>query len=168
MRPTARFSGVFLTVTLLLASLATQAFAKNPNCSEVGGAILTNVGGFGQVDNHLTTLGVATGDLKGAIGVEIQGINSTSTVFTVQHHWVTDTGETLTIDQAQAKGMFVASGLLAITEYKFHLSGGTGRFATASGDLSAIGELDFNTGNAILRYSGQVCSSAQEKRDGKD
>ena len=156
----------FVTVSLLLASLTSPAFAKSPFCSPVGGAILTNVGGFGQIGSNPTTLGVATGDLKGAVGVEITG--SSGTTFNVQHHWVTDTGETLTIDQAQAKGMFVASGLLAITEYKFHLSGGTGRFATASGDLSAIGELDFNTGNAILRYSGQVCSSAQEKRDGKD
>jgi hypothetical protein len=164
MRPTIRSLGVFLNVTLLLASLASSAFAKNPNCSDVGGAILTNVGGFGQIDGHLTTLGVATGDLKGAIGVEISGTNSSS-VFSVQHHWVTDNGETLTIDPAQATGMFVnSSGLLAITDYKFHLSGGTGRFANATGDLSAIGEFDFSTGHGILRYSGQVCYGSQEKR----
>jgi hypothetical protein len=164
MRPTIRSFGVLLIVTLLLASLASSAFAKNPNCSDVGGAILANVGGFGQIDGHLTTLGVATGDLKGAIGVEITSMNSTSTVFHVQHHWVTDNGETLTIDPAQAEGMFVnSSGLLAITDYTFHLSGGTGRFANATGDMTAIGEFDFSTGHGILRYSGQVCYS-QEKR----
>src|SRR5437868_14268456 len=161
MRRTISCFGAVMSLTLLLVSLATPAFPKNPNCSDVGGAILTNVGGFGQIDSHLTTLGIATGDLKGAIGVEIQGINSSSTVFTVQHHWVTDTGETLTIDQAEAKGAFVAPGLLAITDYKFHLSGGTGRFAGAIGDMGAIGELDFNTGHAILRYSGAVCSGSQ-------
>jgi len=75
----------------------------------------------------------------------------------VQHHWVTDNGETLTIDPATVHGVFVAPGLLAVTEYKVHLSGGTGRFANATADLSSIGEVDFNTGHAVLRYSGTVC-----------
>jgi hypothetical protein len=44
-----------------------------------------------------------------------------------------------------------------VTEYKVHLSGGTGRFANATADLSSIGEVDFNTGHAVLRYSGTVC-----------
>ena len=151
----------FVTVSLLLASLTSPAFAKSPFCSPVGGAILTNVGGFGQIGSNPTTLGVATGDLKGAVGVEITG--SSGTTFNVQHHWVTENGETLTIEPAIAKGAFVnASGLLAITDYKFTLTGGTGHFANASGDLSAIGEIDFSTGNAILRYSGQVCYSRRD------
>ena len=54
-------------------------------------------------------------------------------------------------------GIFVAQGLLAVTGYKAHLSGGTGRFANATGDFSNIGEVDFGTGHAILRYSGTVC-----------
>jgi hypothetical protein len=168
MRSTTRSFQIFFLSISLLALLTGNAFAKSPSCSEVGGALLTNVGGFGQIDGHLTTLGVATGDLKGALGVEILAVNSTSTMFTVQHHWVTDNGDTLTIGQAQAKGMFVASGLLAITEYNFQVSGGTGRFTTASGNLSAIGELDFNTGHAILRYSGELCYSVPDKREGTD
>src|SRR5947209_8019962 len=103
MHRTTRLRSVFLSLSLLLASLTATAFAKSPSCSDVGGALLTNVGGFGQIDSHLTTLGIATGDLKGAVGVEILAINSTSTVFTVQHHWVTDNGETLTIGETQAK-----------------------------------------------------------------
>src|SRR5207248_3478053 len=121
MRWTLRCFGLFVSLTLLLASVETPVFAKNPNCSDVGGAILTNVGGFGQIDGHPTTLGVATGDLKGAVGVEITG--SSGTTFNVQHHWVTENGDTLTIDPAIAKGAFVtASGLLAITDYKFTLT----------------------------------------------
>jgi hypothetical protein len=144
-------------VTVLLVLGNVSAFGKDARCSDVGGAILTNVGGFGLVNGHLSTLGVATGDLKGALGVEIVSTNSSQTVVTVQHHWVTDTGETLNIDVAQAIGTFVAPGLLAVTTYEIHLSGGTGRFANATGDMSAIGEIDFNNGHAVLRYSGQVC-----------
>jgi hypothetical protein len=148
---------VFAGMAMVMFLLSSHAYASmNPHCSNVGGAILTNVNGFGPN----TTLGVATGDLRGALGVEIVGMapgaNGTF-VITVQHHWVTDNGETLAIDQAQAIGMFVAPGLFAVTNYQVHLSGGTGRFAGAHGDMSAIGELDLNTGQAVLRYAGQVC-----------
>jgi hypothetical protein len=36
-------------------------------------------------------------------------------------------------------------------------AGGTGRFANATGNLSSIGEVDFATGDTVLRYSGTVC-----------
>ena len=146
---------VLWIVTLVLA-LSTIGLAKTP-CSDVGGAILTNVGGFGQIDGNATTLGIATGDLKGAVGVEILAVSPDFTTVSVQHHWVTDTGETLSIDVAQAHGTFVAPGLFAVTDYKVHLNGGTGRFGDATGQMFAIGEIDFNSGRAILRYSGKVC-----------
>ena len=157
MRQAARFFNFFGSVGLVLGLITGSGFAGNPHCSDVGGAILTNLGGFGSIDGLPTTLGVATGDLKGALGVQILSASSDFTSITVQHHWVTDNGETLKIDPATAHGVFVAQGLLAVTDYKVHLSGGTGRFANASGDMSAIGEIDFNTGNAVLRYSGQLC-----------
>ncbi|HWC19052.1 MAG TPA: hypothetical protein VG498_18720 [Terriglobales bacterium] len=162
MRPTSRLLRIVLNLSLLPALLATQAFAKSPSCSEVGGALLTNVGGFGLVNNHATTLGVATGDLKGAVGVEILEGNPIAG-FTVQHHWVTDDGETLNIDQAHANGTFVNdAGLFAITDYKFTVSGGTGHFQNLSGTLSAIGEIDFAAGHAILRYAGTLCHSSEK------
>ena len=77
-------------VALLLALLSTSALAKT--CSAVGGAILTNLGGFGVIDGSPTTLGVATGDLKGALGVQILSASPDFTSITVQHHWVTDNG----------------------------------------------------------------------------
>lgn len=135
--------------------LTAGGFAKD--CTAVGGAILTNLGGFGVIDGSPTTLGVATGDLKGALGVQILSASQDLTTLTVQHHWVTEDGETLAIAPATAHGVFVGPGLLAVTDYKVHLSGGSGRFAHATGDMSAIGEVDFNTGHAILRYSGSVC-----------
>ena len=159
MRPTTRVLNVFVILGLTMqALLATTAFAKSSKCTDVGGAILTNIGGFGQIDNRLTTLGVATGDLKGAVGVEIKD-GTPASGFTVQHHWVTDSGETLNIAEAHAGGMQIPNTpLFAVTDYTFTVTGGTGRFAKLSGNLSAIGELDFTSGHAILRYSGELCS----------
>ena len=146
-----------LSAGLLLASLTVNGFAQNPHCTTVGGAILTNLGGFGVIDGSPTTLGVATGELKGALGVQIVSASSDFTTITVQHHWVSEDGDTLNFDQATLHGAYVSQTLLAVTEYKVHLSGGTGRFANATGKLSSIGEIDFATGHAVLRYSGTVC-----------
>jgi hypothetical protein len=148
---------LILSAGLLLASLSINSFAQNSHCTSVGGAILTNLGGFGVIDGSPTTLGVATGDLKGALGVQIVSASPDFTSITVQHHWVSEDGETLNFDKATLHGIYVSQTLLAVTEYKVHLSGGTGKFANATGNLSSIGEVDFSTGHAVLRYSGTVC-----------
>ena len=148
-------------LTVLLALLTNPAFAGNPQCSQIGGMILTNLGGFGTIDGQPTTLGVATGDLGGALGVQIVSASPDFTTITVQHHWVTTDGETLNFDQATLKGTWVSPTILAVITYKPHLSGGTGRFANATADTSAIGEIDFSTGHAVLRYSGTLCTSSK-------
>jgi hypothetical protein len=137
--------------------LASSALATPKHCAPVGGAFLTNVGGFG--DN--TTLGIISGDIRGAVGVQIVSITTApdgTTTISVQHHLVTETGDTVYIDPAQAFTVPVAPGLFAITKYQIHISGGTGRFQGASGDISVIGEADFNTGHLIGRYTGQLCT----------
>ena len=146
-----------LRASLLLTSLTVNGVAQNPHCTAVGGAILTNLGGFGVIDGSPTTRGVATGDLKGALGVQIVSASPDFTSITVQHHWVTEDGETLNFGETTLHGTYVSQTLLAVTEYKVSLSGGTGRFANATGKLSSIGEIDFATGHAVLRYSGTVC-----------
>jgi hypothetical protein len=147
----------FLFGITLLALSSIDGFARTSTCTDIGGVILTDLGGFGEIDGNPTTLGVATGDLKGGLGVEIVSTSSDFTSITVRHHWVTDNGEILTFDQATLHGTFVAPGLLAVIDYKVHLRGGTGRFANAKSDITSIGELDLNTGHAVLRYSGKLC-----------
>src|ERR1700745_1340203 len=61
------------------------------NCMRVGGSIITN---FGAVDAN-TTLGPATGDLRGAVAATVLSItpNPDGTVsFHVHHHWGTGAG----------------------------------------------------------------------------
>jgi len=159
MRGTTGWFNFVLGVGVLLASFTTNGFAANPHCTDLGGVILTNVGGFGQIDGSPTTMGVATGDLKGAIGIQIVSASADFTSITVQHHWVTENGETLNFGQATLHATFVAPGLLAVIDYHATLSGGTGRFANAAGDTSYIGEIDLNTGHVVLRYSGNMCFS---------
>ena len=161
MKRMTRVLAFVFSLGLLIGFLSPRGFAQNPHCTTVGGAIVTNLGGFGVIDGRPTTLGVATGDLKGALGVEIVSASPDFTSITVQHHWVTDDGETLNFDQATLHGAYVSPTLLAVSDYKVHLSGGTGRFANATGNLSSIGEVDFATGHTVLRYSGTVCVGAE-------
>lgn len=153
-----RSTWVIAAGCLCVVLLVSSALADPKHCAPVGGAFMTNLGGFGEN----TTLGVITGDIKGAVGVQILGMTTVggTTTVTVQHHLVTETGDTVFIDQAQAIGVFVAPALFAITNYHFHVSGGTGRFQGATGDMSAIGEVDFSTGHLIGRYTGNLCTRA--------
>lgn len=132
-----------------------QAGTTASNCVAVGGSISTNLG----VIDANTTLGTATGDLRGAFAANILGVSQvgSNTVFTVKHHLVTESGETVMFDDATATSTQVAPGLFAITNYSLHISNGTGKFAGARGDLHLIGEVNLNTGQTVFRYNGQVC-----------
>lgn len=139
-----------------------QSQHSGPHCTLVGGMIMTN---FGAID-QMTTMGIATGDLRGAVsgtlkGTPVPGPNGT-VVFHVQHHWVTESGDTLNFDEATATTVPLSQTLFAIVTYPVHLTGGTGRFAGATGDMNSIGEVDLVNGT-VFRYSGQVCYAAPNK-----
>jgi len=166
---------------LLLASLAVLAFAivgvsgSRPNrqpqsapvaggshCTLVSGTVMTNFGGFDQN----TTLGTATGDLRGAVTGTILGYGpgpNNTVIFHIQHHWVTETGDTLFFDPATATVVPVppSQTMFAIVTDPVHLRGGTGKFAGATGDLTNIGEVDLSSGT-VFRYTGQVCFAGQD------
>jgi hypothetical protein len=122
--------------------------------------LMTNLG---AVDAS-TTLGPVAGDLKGSVSATILSteVIGNNLVFHVQHHWVTESGDTLSFDQATATTTSVAPGVYAIITYPVHLSGGTGKFAQLTGDLNNIGEVDLNSNQLVLRYSGQLCSSSHD------
>ena len=147
---------------ILFLCLGLSAFGQ---CVHVGGGVITNVG----VISADRTLGTATGDLSGAIGVQIisqsPGPGGT-TVLTVHHFWVTESGDTIFVDPAQLTAKLVAPNLFAVVTYPVSISGGTGKFKGATGKLKVIGEVDFNDGQVALRYSGRVCFATSD--DDKD
>ena len=88
--------------------------------------------------------------------------NNGTTAFSVHHYWVTDAGDTIFVAPAQLTAFPVAPGLFAIVAYPVSITGGTGKFQGAMGDLNLIGEVDFNTGGIALRYSGRICFASEE------
>lgn len=157
--------GVFVfAMGILSGASSTPKAAPVPvstetHCVLVGGTIMTN---FGAIDQN-TTMGTATGDLRGAVSGTLLGAPQpgagNTLVFHVQHHWVTESGDTLFFDPATATTVPLSQTLFAVVTYPLHLTGGTGKFAGATGDLSAIGEVDLVKGT-VFRYSGQVCFAA--------
>jgi hypothetical protein len=143
-----------LVVCLLgMASLLARAASE---CRTVGGSISTNF------VNATTTSGTATGDLAGSVGVSVlsvtQGANG-SVIFHNQHTWVTATGDTIFTNPADATafptpvpGFYAASYLNGAV-----ITGGTGRFAKASGKVYAWGAVNLANGEITLRYEGTVC-----------
>jgi len=142
------------------AAARDRSFHMEPGhdrCKPVGGSVITN---FGAVDAN-TTLGPATGDLAGAVAAGLlappaSGPNGT-VVFHIQHHWVTDAGDNILFDPAIATTQPISQTLFAVITYKAKITGGSGRFDGATGELDFIGEADLVHGTAF-RYSGEVCS----------
>ena len=133
-----------------------QSVEAVPHCRDVGGAILTNF------LDQTTTLGTATGDLRGGLGVNVlsvaPGANG-STVFHNHHHWVTESGDAIFFADADATafpsgvpGLFAASYINGI-----NITGGTGRFAGTTGKLAVFGAVNLVQGEIVFRYQGQVC-----------
>ncbi len=163
---------VLLSFVVLLVAIAAESGSRgaaavprhprdaDPHCAAVGGSIMTN---FGAIDQN-TTMGTATGDLSGAVSGTLLGqpqqVGNT-VVFHIQHHWVTESGDTLFFDQATATTVPISQTLFAVVTYPVHLTGGTGKYAGASGDMTAIGEVDLIKGTAF-RYSGQVCFAGHD------
>lgn len=141
------------------ADAVAQSVHASRQCLPVGGTVATNF-----ID-QVTTLGVATGDLRGAVSATLLGTSAgpnETIVFSVQHHWVTETGDTIVISVAEAVAKPVANGLFAILDYPLTIVDGTGRFRGARGKLENIGEVDLNTLRTVFRYQGQVCYPASK------
>ena len=92
---------VSLSLAVFLVAIVGESFSRSaaavpphpreadPHCTPVGGSIITN---FGAIDQN-TTMGTATGDLRGAVSGTLLGPPQqvgSNVVFHVQHHWVHD------------------------------------------------------------------------------
>jgi hypothetical protein len=155
-------------IALLMMAPCVFAQGNENNSREVSGGVVTNFLSTPPAVGS-STLGTATGDLRGGLGVVILGISpgqNGSTVFHVQHHWVTETGDTIFLADAYATaypisdvpGLFAAKYLQGVS-----IVGGTGRFAEATGNIATWGAVDLNTGQIVLRYQGTICFHRPEQ-----
>lgn len=153
-----------IMVSLLLLSPATSAQSNEatPHCVKVSGTLMTN---FNVVAENIT-LGTATGDLKGAVTATIQSVTPGAggvLNFLVLHHWVTEAGDVIVFDPAQAVASPIAPGVFGVTYDQIKVTGGTGKFEGAKGVLTAFGAADLGHGETVFRYSGQICFKAPGK-----
>lgn len=160
-----------LALGVTLAGLASPVLAdsrKTRSCAPIGGMLMTNLG----VISDATTLGVATGDLKGAVSATILEVTPRpdgAIVFDVQHHWVLDTGDTVRFDPVEILAVPIAPGVFgAVALQSLRVVGGTGRFEGADGALTSInGGVQLHPdggGETVFRYRGEVCFAAPEKQ----
>jgi hypothetical protein len=117
------------------------------NCRDVGGGVLTNF------LDQTHAQGPITGDLRGAVAVEVLGVNGN--VYHIAKQLVTDTGDTVSFSDTDLTTYTTSvSGLVAAQE-TIKIVGGTGHFDGATGTLSFFGAI--NGGEVTLRYDGTVC-----------
>jgi len=141
---------------------AAPGFAAGRHCQAVGGGVLTN---FLQPTDlacaasfqNLCTDGTATGDLKGSVGVSILGISGN--VYHVHHHWVTESGDTIFLNDAYLTAFPTSDPNRVLADYLdgVEFIGGTGRFEGATGKAFAFGAADLNLGQITLHCAGTVC-----------
>ena len=143
-------------VVVCLLGMASLLARAASDCRTVGGSTSTNF------VNATTTSGTTTGDLAGSIGVSVLGITQGANgalIFHVQHTWVTTSGDTIFVKDAYItaysspiEGLLAGSYLDGVV-----ITGGTGRFARATGKLSVWGAVNQTIGEVTLRYAGTVC-----------
>ena len=147
-------SYLFLTMAALLATL--PLYADSALCKPVGGVLITNIGAIGGVYN----LGPVFGDLQGSVAAQIISANSDGT-FTLQHYWVTSTGDTILFKPAVLRPTYPTSdrNVVAVPwgHYSSDIAGGNGWYTGATGTLNYFGMADFNKSTLVLRYTGTVC-----------
>jgi hypothetical protein len=156
---------LLLSEILMLLTLATMSHAQNsnakPHCKPIGGTVMTDL----AVVDQSTTLGIVAGDLKGSVAATILNVSEGAdgtVIFAVQHHFVTESGDVILTKQATAITRVVVPGLYAVLSYPVQITGGTGKYAGATGEFDNIGAADLNTGRTVFPYSAHVCFGAPE------
>jgi hypothetical protein len=129
----------------------------NPHLQKVSGVMMTNIRAEDQ-----TALGIVTGDLRGAMAARILEFDPANGRATVQHQVVTESGDTVTFAPTPVSfvpGVGGDPSLVHVLVPELVITGGTGRFAGATGKIRCHGSIDYNNANGgetVFRYSGEV------------
>jgi hypothetical protein len=148
----------FTILATLVLIAGAPLFAEPSTCKAVGGVLMTNVNAIDETYN----LGPVFGDLRGSVAAKIISQNAGGT-FTLQHYWITDTGDTVHFKPAVLKPASTGDpNVVAVLwgNYKSEISGGTGMYTDATGELEYFGTADFKELTLVLRYRGQLCTTA--------
>src|ERR1035441_10590255 len=132
MEASMRIHNVFVLLTIaLVASIPVSA--QSGRCEPVGGVLTTNIAAIDGIYN----LGPVFGDLRGSVAAKIVSVNSNGT-YTLQHYWVTSSGDTILMKPAVLTPTYpipTDKNIVAVPwgNYSSTISGGTGKFADATG-----------------------------------
>src|SRR5260221_5947020 len=145
-------------MSILLFSGGTLLFGAASGWAECSGQPQHVAGGILTVfidANH--TDGVAIGDLRGAIGVQI--LATLPNGFHVHHHFVLESGDQIFFDDADVTLFPTRDPNRVVADYLngVNIPGGTGRFKQATGNIGAWGAVDLAQGKLTLRYEGTIC-----------
>jgi hypothetical protein len=155
---------------LILTAAAVVAFSMAPlvnaqsststlRCTAVGGMLMTNF------LTETTTLGLATGDLKGSVSAVVMSTTAPQgnglQTFVVRHTFVTDSGDVIETKPSTALVLPIQPNtrvaVAGVYYERMDIDKGTGKFQGATGTKRVIGSANFATGETVFRYTGQVC-----------
>jgi hypothetical protein len=126
--------------------------ASGPRCHAVQGSITERITGPN------TAAGTVTGDISGDVSImitQLQQLPGGQVTFQGQCTMLTANGTLTTNDDAQLSP--IDAPLYRVNNH-LHVSGGTGQYAGATGNLHTHGTVNFVPGGLVdLRYSGEVC-----------
>jgi hypothetical protein len=144
-----------LAVGVLLIVPVSGAAQHRHACQPVSGVLTTNI----NVVDDLYNVGPVFGDLAGVVAAKVLSGGAT---FTIQHYWITSSGETILFKPAILTPTFPTGDQAVVAvpwgNYRSEIKpGGTGKYKNATGYLDYFGMADFKENTLVLRYRGQVC-----------
>ena len=149
-----RLSLALIALFVLGVSLSVVATAAQADCDSIQGTIA------GQQTGPTTFMGTVTGDLAGtALGQNFQIVKVSGDrtfQFVVDRIFVTAQGDlynTVVVGVLSPK----APPVYLVDEHSV-ITGGTGAYAGATGNLHIHGIFDFSTGQFSIAYHGEVCT----------
>jgi hypothetical protein len=146
----------FVLFVIALMITAVPVIAQVRHCENVGGVLMTSINLLPYGPEGGTNLGPVFGDLAGSVAAT--QINASPIIF--QHYWVTAAGDTINFKPAVLTPTPTSNPYVVAVQwggYRSMITGGTGKFAEATGHLDYFGLADFKALTLVLRYRGEVC-----------